>query len=368
MPHESLNTSYARETSAAIGLLAAIAVMGVLFVGRSVMMPIVLALALTSLFMPVIRAMEARGVPAAAAAPAVIIVLLGGISGVMLLLAPSVTRFANQGPATIEHARERLNRMQPPFNALTALLPGGSDSAGPSRSAATGRGDASDTSDVNHRSPAARRPIFGRVFGSTADLATGSLQTLLLVIFLLAGGSRWRRKIQRGARRAETARDLIRIGGLVQTAVARYLLLTTLINIGQGAVVGLAMWGIGMPAPLAWGVMTFLAEFLPYLGGLTMVILLTLTGLASTHSTERAILAPIIYLIVTTVQNNVVSPVVYGDGLDLNPAAILISVVVWWFVWGVGGAFLAVPILATLKIVCDQFGGRLASIGELIGG
>jgi predicted PurR-regulated permease PerM len=73
------------------------------------------------------------------------------------------------------------------------------------------------------------------------------------------------------------------------------------------------------------------------------------------------------YLLITTIQNNVVSPYLYGDHLKLNPVAVLIGVLFWWFVWGIGGAFLAVPIIATVRVVTKHtksFGALAEFLGE----
>lgn len=110
-----------------------------------------------------------------------------------------------------------------------------------------------------------------------------------------------------------------------------------------------------------------IAEFIPYAGGLVMVSLLAMTGLASGQGVGHALLAPALHLTITTVQNNVVSPVVYGKGLKLNPAAILIAVMLWFFLWGVPGVFLAVPLLAAIKLLCDHIDG-LSGLGKFLEG
>jgi predicted PurR-regulated permease PerM len=69
-----------------------------------------------------------------------------------------------------------------------------------------------------------------------------------------------------------------------------------------------------------WGILTFFLEFIPYLGGASMLILLTLAGLASFDRIGQVLLPPLVYLAVTTLQNNPVSPVAYG--LRLNPVAV----------------------------------------------
>ena len=137
----------------------------------------------------------------------------------------------------------------------------------------------------------------------------------------------------------------------MRAVVARYVGVTVGINIGQGLVVGLTMWALGLPSPALWGVLTAVFELVPYLGGFVMVALLTLAGLASGGSVGHALLAPAAYLLISTLQNNLVSPTLYGRGLSLNPAAILVSVMFWYALWGVAGALLAVPILAAARVL-----------------
>jgi predicted PurR-regulated permease PerM len=126
------------------------------------------------------------------------------------------------------------------------------------------------------------------------------------------------------------------------------------------------MWWIGMPSPLLWALFTFLAEFVPYLGAALVIALLSITALATFDSIGHVLLVPASYLIVSTLQNNLVSPIAYGNRLRLNPVAVLIGVIFWWFIWGILGAFLAVPILAMIKVFCDHQ-PNLKSIGEFLG-
>ncbi|HEY4319576.1 MAG TPA: AI-2E family transporter [Gemmatimonadales bacterium] len=383
--------SYARETAIATSILATIAVLATLFLGRVVFMPIVLALTLTTILRPLVRWFETIRVPPAASAPAIVVgVILIAIGG-MRLLAPSVSSFASQVPHALTGAKTRLATLAPPLNRLAEVIPD-LGSAKSSSDSSNGRADSSKTADsataqsvkpkavgmhgpvpvgqgsagASSGSSSSLGPFIARVFGTAAELVTDILQTALLLIFLLAGSDKWRRKLT-GERGHPHARALVAIGDEAQACVSRYLSMLALINVAQGTLVGLTVWAIGLPSPAVWGVLTFFAEFLPYVGGIGMVALLTLVGLASSQGFGHALLAPAAYLVITTVQNSVIGPIVYGRGLQLNPAAILVSVILWLFLWGVFGAFLAVPILAIMKIVCDRIGGSLAPVSALIG-
>ena len=105
---------------------------------------------------------------------------------------------------------------------------------------------------------------------------------------------------------------------------------------------------------LAVGSLTVLLEFIPYLGEAGIMILLTATAFSQFDTLSHILLIPGTYLVIGALQNNLVSPLVYGQRLKLNPVAVLVGVLFWWLLWGVVGAFLAVPFFATLKILADH--------------
>jgi predicted PurR-regulated permease PerM len=94
------------------------------------------------------------------------------------------------------------------------------------------------------------------------------------------------------------------------------------------------------------------------------VAAVTLTGFATFDEIGQILLPSLVYIAISTIQNNVVSPFAYGTGLRLNPLAVLVIVIVGWFLWGVAGAFVAVPLLAAVKIFADHSNrdSRLAAV------
>ena len=152
----------------------------------------------------------------------------------------------------------------------------------------------------------------------------------------------------------------------MQAVVRRYLLVAAIIYLGQGTAVAMVLWWLKMPSPILWGVFTFVLEFIPYLGAALMILMISLVALATFDSIGHILAAPGAYLLITLLQSNVVSPIAYGKKLKLNPVAVLIGVIIWWFLWGIPGAFLAVPIIATIKIIADRTQG-LNALGEFLG-
>jgi predicted PurR-regulated permease PerM len=149
-----------------------------------------------------------------------------------------------------------------------------------------------------------------------------------------------------------------------QAVIRRYLLVTVLLAAGQGVIIALIFMVLGMPSPVLWGVLTMVLECIPYLGALFMVAATTVTAFATFEGLGQILLAPLAYITVSTIQNNLVSPFAYGGGLRLNAFAILIIVIIGWFMWGVAGAFVAVPLLAAVKIFAERINrdSRVAAI------
>src|SRR5439155_4220729 len=121
-----------------------------------------------------------------------------------------------------------------------------------------------------------------------------------------------------------------------------------------------------MPSPALWGVLVAAVEFVPYLGALTAVVVLGLAGLTTFDNVGHALLIPGSFLAVNLIQANLVTPLLLGHRLTLNPVAIFVGLTFFFWIWGVAGAFLAVPLLATLKIFCDHI-VSLAALGEFLG-
>ena len=126
------------------------------------------------------------------------------------------------------------------------------------------------------------------------------------------------------------------------------------------------LWAIGMPNAVLWGVMVFFLEFVPYLGAATATLVLSVAGLVSFDTLGHALLAPGSFLAINLLQANFVTPLLLGHRLTLNPVAIFTGLAFFYWIWGVPGAFVAVPLLATFKIFCDNI-ESLAAIGQFLG-
>ena len=152
----------------------------------------------------------------------------------------------------------------------------------------------------------------------------------------------------------------------VQDRVAKYILTVTLINTGVGLIVASGAWALGMNAPIMWGGLAALLNFLPYVGPLTMFAILALFGLGTADTMLVGLVPALSFLGLHTVESNVVTPAILGARFTMNPVLILIALSYFSWIWGIPGALLSVPILLTLTAVVDHL-GRPNLLGFLFG-
>ena len=352
-------------------MIALILTVAALAVGKEFFIPVALAFCFHALLRPVVRSLERWKLPAPAGAA---IVVLGSLALVIVggwALSGQVSGFMQKAPQSIATARAKLRDIGRPLDRLTAAAAGSTPApAARADSSARPSGKLPPPPPPAPPSSVSPQPAVPSVFTALLGRATAVialvLQVLVLLYLLLAAGNMLFRKLVKVVPGPDDKRTVNDVFHETESIVARYLVVTALINVGQAIGVGLAMWAIGMPDPLMWGLLTFVLEFIPYLGGAINVGLLLITSFTVYGGLGQIILPPALYLVITTLQNNVVSPYAYGNRLKLNPVAVMICVMFWWLLWGIPGVFLSIPIAATLKVLGDQV-PRLGALAELLG-
>ncbi len=152
----------------------------------------------------------------------------------------------------------------------------------------------------------------------------------------------------------------------VQDRVAAYILTVAWINAGVGLVVATGAWMLGVDAPVMWGGLAAILNFVPYIGPMAMALLLALFGIATTDTLVLGLIPAACYLGLHTVESNIVTPSILGARFTMNPVMILIALSYFSWVWGVFGALLSVPILLTITAFFDHV-GRPNLIGFIFG-
>ena len=130
----------------------------------------------------------------------------------------------------------------------------------------------------------------------------------------------------------------------IERNLAGYLTVVTIINAALGMIVAIGTWLVGYPNPVIFGILAALLNYVPYVGPGVMVIVLFGVGLVSFPSIAHAAIAPISFVVLTTMEGHLVTPTVVGRRLTLNPLLVLLALAFWTWMWGPFGAFLAVPL------------------------
>ncbi len=349
-------------------IVASVLAIGLLYAGRSFFVPVALAVLLTALLRPVVRWLERRHLRTSVGATLVVVLTIGVVAGTAFGLSVPLQQWGAKLPESIAAAQAKLSRIRQSVQQITKVasqLQNGGPSTAPSAQTAGAR-----TASAQPASPPPPTPpaigILAKALGTTTSLLMGAVEVLLLTWLMLVSGDLFYEKLLKLMPLPGDRRVTARVVAESERVVAGYMAATALINLGQAVAVGLALSLIGMPDALLWGVACFFLEFIPYLGGTIMVGLLAIVAFTQFQDLGHVLAAPGSYLAITTLQNNVVSPLVYGHRLRLNPVAVLVGVMFWWELWGVAGAILAVPIIAAAKVIGDYL-PRVRPLAEFLG-
>ncbi len=181
----------------------------------------------------------------------------------------------------------------------------------------------------------------------TRDFGLGLASFLLLVLFILAYGHRIVRQFNRDP---NVASILERMG----SDVSRYLFTITVINAGLGLCIGTAMWGLGMPRPVLWGVIAMILNFIPYVGALAGTFVVFMAAVVNYEQPGMVIAVPAAYFALTAIEGNLVTPTVLGGKFSINPLVVFVWIFAWAGFWGIAGMLIAMPALVIFKIICEN--------------
>ncbi|MBA3754650.1 MAG: AI-2E family transporter [Nitrospira sp.] len=204
------------------------------------------------------------------------------------------------------------------------------------------------------------------LLNQTGELLAGLVTTVMLLYFLLASGDLFLHKLIKVLPTFHDKKQAVEIVRQMEQQLSTYLFTVTLINMGVGLAVGVAMYCLGMPNPVLWGVMAAFLTFIPYLGPMVGVMMVALVALLTFDNIGWILLVSGSYGAVTILEGTFVTPHILGHRLTLNPVVILVGLLFWGWLWGIPGTLLAVPLLAAAKIVSDHI-EFLGPLGEFLG-
>ncbi|MEO8294136.1 MAG: AI-2E family transporter [Gemmatimonadota bacterium] len=355
VPPQDQSRPRARARDPRVMLLAGLLLLAVfytLYFARGVVVPVTIAVLLNFLFSPVVRWLKKRlRFPFGFSAALIILALVSGLVFTFYNLAAPAAAWVSKGPRSLKRVEAKLRVLRRPVDEVSKTA---------ERVEEMTNSGGNEPATVQLKEAGLKEAIFG----NTRSLLVGGTLVFTLLFFLLAGGDLFMAKLIKVLPRLRDKKLALTIAVETEKSVSTYLAATTAINVGLGVLTGLSVYLIGLPNPVLWGIVGGLLNFIPYVGGFIAVIVLGLAGMATFDGTTRALMPAAAYFLLTNLES-FVTPYILGSSLALNPVVVFISVLFWGWLWGIAGALLAVPIMATVKIFCDHM--KMTALGEFLG-
>jgi predicted PurR-regulated permease PerM len=333
----------ARLQSGAIVGIFALLVFYFLYFASPILIPIITALLLSMLLAPFVGLLERVRVPRTLGAFIVVVAAVGALFGIAASLRGPAQSWLSE-PQRFSHLEEKLRPITASFEIFQY------------------------TTEQLEKATAPRdRPSIQKVeltgSGLSGLLSTGIghvASTIAAVIGLLylflVSGDTFLRKLVLVTPSLKDKKRAVEIVRNIEVDISFYLLMVASINIAIGFIVTATTGVLGISDPFLWGTLTAVLSFAPYVGEFAIVILLSLAGILTFDNLVQAFVAPAVYFVLMTICWQGVVPFVVGRRMTLSPVAVFITIIVLGWMWGVIGALVAVPVLASLKIICERIG------------
>ncbi|MEP0390989.1 AI-2E family transporter [Erythrobacter sp.] len=323
----------------------------VLSIGSVVFLPLVTAVLLTILLSPLADRLAKLGLPNVLASLSSLLVFMGVLLLALgLILQPALELF-EQIPEIAGQVGQRFEDLRGEFQWLAIA----------NAEIAQIMGD-TGTSQVVLATPS----LLEEIAFATPSVVVSVLIMILMAFFMIEARVRMRRHLLFDRASFGSSVKAARAIREVQDRVAAYIMTVGMINAGVGVVVALGAWALGVDAPIMWGGLAMILNFIPYIGPMFMTALLALFGLGTAETVWLGMIPALAYLGLNAIEGNVLTPSILGARFTMSPVTILITLSYFTWIWGVPGALLSVPILLTLTALFDHI-GRPNLVGFLFG-
>jgi AI-2 transport protein TqsA len=304
-----------------------------------VLRPLLIAVLLCYLFLPVYNLLRKRMRPVFSFLFIALAITLG-LQGLARLVYRDVVVIDSHLPQYIQrqveledHLRELAKSILPRFH-----RPGGGES--------TTEAETALTSELSQRIVRGAASAFFGVFLELIVVA-------FYMIFLLQSAARMPERI-RASFSAERAQGILEITQSINKAISEYLVVKVKASLLVAIPVGLTCWAFGITGAVTWGTITFFGNFLPYVGALVAIIPPVALAFVEFQTFGPPLLFVVILLSIHGITSNLIEPAMTGKALGLSPLVVLIALAFWSLLWGVVGMILAVPLTVIFKIVLEH--------------
>ena len=316
-----------------------------LYLAKAIALPITAGVIFGLVLGPLVDWLVRRNVPQHLAAAIVVLLFLGMILSAIIVLAVPVAGWSDQAPAMMAALKTKLASvfvvMDEAKQAIGSLM-----------------GKTGAELSVSQGNPLLDIAV------SSSTAAGGLLIFVATVYFWLAT----RRHLKARALRLCLGRGARKSAGAffqeIETRVARYFGLVTLINLGMGLLTMTIAWLAGLPFPIFWGALAFILNYLAFIGPIIVTVLLFAGALIDAPFLLTAVWPAAVYFALHLIEGNAVTPVFVGSRLTVSPFLVFIGFIFWLWLWGPVGAVLSTPILLVAMVAQEEFARYRAAQAE----
>jgi len=316
--------------------MGALAVVAGLYLGRSIIVPVVAALIIGITLAPAVKLGARFGVPPALSAILIVLLLIAAIGAGLTFFATPITEWIARAPEIGTVVQEKLRVLDYPFSVLreikSAIMP----------AAASGQTVSVEANPAE---------LVGTALLAITPAVSQFVVFFGTLIFFLATSTTLRQRLVVAFVTREARLRMLRIWNDIEHNLVGFVGMMTMINVALGATTTLMLYLVGFPNPVTFGLLTALLNYVPYIGPAIVAIVLFCVGLVAMPSLGHAALAPALFVAITTVEGHFITPSLVGRRLTLSPFLVFLALAFWTWLWGPIGAFLAVPLVIVSFVV-----------------
>ncbi|MGE0669253.1 MAG: AI-2E family transporter [Sphingomonadales bacterium] len=309
-----------------------------LYLASTVLIPLAAALLVSFAVAPLQRPLVRKGFPAPILAAFTLVTLV--TMGILVVIAVSTPamEWVDRAPRVSSQLREKF---RPVIDSFADLEKASNEVA------KIADFDKKPSATMAAASP----PVMGRLLTGIQQIGVSLFLVMVLLYFLLASGDMFKEKTVRLMPTFRDKRAVVEIVTTIEREVSSYLLTITAINLALGAVVGAGLYLLGLENALFWGMVIAVLNFIPYVGAIVGIGLVTVAALLQFPDAERALMVPLIYFACHILEGSFITPSLLGRRFTINPIIMFFSVVIWTWLWGIPGALMAVPMTVVMNVI-----------------
>jgi predicted PurR-regulated permease PerM len=342
------------------GLIATATVLGLLYLGRDVLVPITLAIILSLLIAPLVRLLRQGGLGQTVSVLVAVGALALLFTAATVVVAMQMVKMSANLPRYEKTIRNKLITLDDLTVGRLNLLDGGvrrrvtqsapgSVATGPATTLQGVTGPAAPIPVEVHNPPPDSFEVLGKVVGSIwVPLETAGI-VLVVLVFVLLEHEAVRDRFIRIAGGTDIRATTLALNDAGER-LSRFFVSQFLVNLGVGAAVGAGLMIIGLPHALLWGALAGVLRFVPYVGVWIAALCATLLGAAVDPGWTLATLTLGLFVIIELIAGQLVEPQLYGHTTGLSPLSVVLAAIFWSWLWGPTGLIVSTPLTLCLVV------------------